>query len=113
MIKIYIQDYDWVIHFIFEDIEYYLYKLNIQLKDDINYGIVKSNLLENTSLLIINKHNSIFEFIDTLNHEKNHIEMHICEKYNINPLSEEASYLSGLLSKSIIKSLMEYILYEH
>jgi hypothetical protein len=38
------------------------------------------------------------EFINTYNHEKNHVEMHICEKLDIDPYSEEAAYLSGDLA---------------
>ena len=45
--------------------------------------------------MIINMSTSMDEFINTYNHEKNHIEMHICEAYNIDPFSEEAADLSG------------------
>ena len=52
------------------------------------------------SLMIINMSTSMDEFINTYNHEKNHIEMHICDALNIDPFSEEASDLSGYIAQS-------------
>ena len=50
--------------------------------------------------MIINMSTSMDEFINTYNHEKNHIEMHICDTHNIDPFSEEASDLSGYIAQS-------------
>lgn len=44
------------------------------------------------------------EFIDTYNHEKNHVEMHICKEFGIDPYSEKAAYLSGQLAKKLFKA---------
>lgn len=63
----------------------------------------------NTSVMVINKCTSIVEVINTYNHEKNHIEMHICKELGIDPYSEEASYLSGDLSELIFDKILQQI----
>jgi hypothetical protein len=48
--------------------------------------------------MVINKSTSMEEFVNTYNHEKNHIEMHICEELGIDPYGEVAADLSGCLA---------------
>ena len=55
-------------------------------------------LTYNANLILIYKASSIGEFLNTFEHEKNHLEMHICEALDINPYSEEAADLSGDLA---------------
>ena len=59
---------------------------------------------------MINKPITLEEFVNVYNHEKNHLEMHICEEFNINPHSEEAAELSGNLAKCLFSSLVDKIL---
>lgn len=70
------------------------------LEDQENSGFAYSNPKIRKSLMIINMSTSMDEFINTYNHEKNHIEMHICDTLNIDPFSEEASDLSGYIAQS-------------
>ena len=70
------------------------------LEDQENSGFAYSNPKMRKSLMIINMSTSMDEFINTYNHEKNHIEMHICDALNIDPFSEEASDLSGYIAQS-------------
>lgn len=65
------------------------------LMEDYNSGFTYSNSELRKSIMVINRSSSMLEFINTYNHEKNHVEMHICEELNIDPYSEEAAYLSG------------------
>ena len=60
--------------------------------------------------MIINKSTSMEEFVNTYNHEKNHLEMHICDEFKINPHSEEAAELSGNLAKCLFSSLLDEML---
>lgn len=39
-------------------------------------------------------------------HEKNHLEMHICEALDINPYSEEAAILSGETAMQILNEAL-------
>ena len=70
------------------------------LEDQEKSGFAYSNPKMRKSLMIINMSTSMDEFINTYNHEKNHIEMHICDTLNIDPFSEEASDLSGYIAQS-------------
>ena len=77
--------------------------LNITTR--INSGFTKTN--GNKSIVVINKPLTLEEFVNIYNHEKNHLEMHICEEYNIDPHSEEAAILSGNLAKCLFTSLID------
>lgn len=74
-----------------------------------NTGFVYSNYSRHYSIVVIHKASSIGEFINTFEHEKNHLEMHICETYGINPYSEEAAHLSGHLAQLIIEKALSTI----
>lgn len=56
--------------------------------------------------MVIHKASSIGEFINTFEHEKNHLEMHICEALDINPYSEEAAHMSGDLAQLILEEAL-------
>jgi hypothetical protein len=80
----------------------------LNLTTRINSGFVKT--FNKRSIMVINRPTTIEEFINVYNHEKNHLEMHICEDYNIDPHSEEAAELSGNLAKCLFSSLMDELL---
>lgn len=69
-------------------------------------GFIYSNYMNKQSLLVIHKASSIGEFINTFEHEKNHLEMHICETLDINPYSERAAILSGELAQQILEEAL-------
>lgn len=73
-----------------------------------NSGFVKT--FDRRSVVVINRPITLEEFINVFNHEKNHLEMHICDEFNINPHSEEAAELSGNLAKWLFRSLLDEIL---
>jgi hypothetical protein len=77
--------------------------LNITTR--VNSGFIKT--LGRRSVIVINKPLTMEEFINVYNHEKNHLEMHICDEFNIDPHSEEAAELSGNLAKYLYNSLVE------
>ena len=77
--------------------------LNITTR--VNSGFIKT--LGRRSVIVINKPITMEEFINVYNHEKNHLEMHICDEFNIDPHSEEAAELSGNLAKYLYNSLVE------
>lgn len=79
---------------------------NNLLNADLDTGFIYSNFYKQVSLIVIHKASSIGEFINTFEHEKNHLEMHICEAIDINPYSEEAAILSGELSMQILNEIL-------
>lgn len=72
-----------------------------------NSGFTFTNQEEHKSIIVINRPDSAEEFIDTYNHEKNHVEMHICKEFGIDPYSEKATYLSGQLAKKLFKAQLK------
>lgn len=121
--KIYFKEYDW-------DVEVYVILNNcwvakiieslrecpkaeiqqafLNLTTRINSGFIKT--FDRRSIVVINKPETLEEFINVYNHEKNHLEMHICEEFNIDPHSEEAAELSGILAKYLFSSLIDELL---
>ena len=74
-----------------------------------NTGFVYSDYNRHYSVIVIHKASNVGEFINTFEHEKNHLEMHICESYDINPYSEEAAHLSGNIAQLIIEEALSTI----
>lgn len=64
----------------------------------IDTGFTYSSFKHKCSVIVIHKASSVGEFINVFEHEKNHLEMHICEALDINPYSERAAHLSGDLA---------------
>lgn len=69
-------------------------------------GFTYSSYSKRCSILVIHKASSIGEFINTFEHEKNHLEMHICEALDINPYSEKAAHMSGEIAKLILEKAL-------
>lgn len=69
-------------------------------------GFTYSSYPNHCSIVVIHKASSIGEFINTFEHEKNHLEMHICEALEINPYGEEAAHLSGDLAQKILEEAL-------
>lgn len=84
-----------------------LHRAASRIEDYENSGFTFTNQEEHKSIIVINRPDSAEEFIDTYNHEKNHVEMHICKEFGIDPYSEKAAYLSGQLAKKVIQSIVE------
>lgn len=79
-------------------------------KAELDTGFAYSSYDNQCSIVVIHKASSIGEFINTFEHEKNHLEMHICEALDINPYSEEAAHLSGDLAQLILNEALYSII---
>ena len=121
--NIYFEPYDWevevyvvlnncyineIIHSLKDCPQSEIQKAFLNLTTRINSGFVKT--FEKRSIVVINKPVTLEEFINVFNHEKNHLEMHICDEFNIDPHSEEAAELSGNLAKCLFNSLLDQLL---
>ena len=80
----------------------------INLTTRVDSGFIKTK--NRRSIIVINKPTTLEDFVNVYNHEKNHLEMHICDEFNIDPHSEEAAEMSGVLAKQLFSSLLEEIL---
>ena len=72
----------------------------------VDTGFAYSSYNKQYSIVVIHKASSIGEFINTFEHEKNHLEMHICEALDINPYSEEAAHMSCNLAQLILEEAL-------
>ena len=75
-------------------------------KAKVDTGFTYSSFKDRCSIIVIHKASSVGEFINTFEHEKNHLEMHICEALDINPYSEEAAHMSGDLAQMILEKAL-------
>lgn len=88
----------------------HLHELKKFLKSDrINTGFIYSNPILRESVIVIGKSENLGQFINTLEHEKNHLEMHICKADEIDPFSEEAAILSGEISQIFLDQALSTI----
>lgn len=78
-----------------------LKQAHANLMEDYNSGFTYTSSKYRKSIMVVNRSSSMEEFINTYNHEKNHVEMHICEELGIDPYSEEAAYLSGNMAQQL------------
>lgn len=76
------------------------------INQELDTGFIYSSFQKKFSLIVIHKASSIGEFVNTFVHEKNHLEMHICEALDINPYSEEATILSGETAMQILNEAL-------
>ena len=121
---VYLDKYQWTIRICFITVKESLFEIMQELEDEgfsnkvittlyttiihrKNTGFICSDFKRHLSYMIINNATTIAEFLDTFNHEKNHIKMHICKALDIDPFSEEASVLSGNLAKSIYLAVIK------
>lgn len=115
----YLTKYDWIIQLYIltnKDTEKHIFnildKINIDNKykqailnkfiNFVDYGSVIHNISDRISTIFIGQQSKIISYIDTIAHEKNHVEMCICSQLDINPESEEASYLSGYIASKLL-----------
>lgn len=60
-----------------------------------NQGLTYSDKSKRHTLIVVGFATDVFGMLNTVEHEVNHLESHICEYYGINMHSENAAYLSG------------------
>lgn len=69
-------------------------------------GLTYSNARTGATIMVIGMASDVGELLNTLGHEKNHMEMHIAEAYGIDPYGEEASYLSGDITEYMYRGVV-------
>ena len=115
----YLTKYDWIIQLYIltnKDTEKHIFNILDKIDIDnkykqailnkfinfVDYGSVIHNISDRISIIFIGQQSKIISYIDTIAHEKNHVEMCICNQLDINPKSEEASYLSGYIASKLL-----------
>lgn len=62
-------------------------------------GLTVSSYRSRSSVCVIGRATSVFEFQNTYDHEKGHVTMHIAEALGIDPFGEELQYLAGEIGR--------------
>lgn len=74
-----------------------------------NEGLTYSNRHERKTLIIVTAVTDPFEFINSLSHEKQHLEQAICRADGMNPYGEDVAYLSGDISMALARNAWEFL----
>ena len=128
----YVQDftldrYDWLVRVYYavsfypiDDIVEDLYSLECDddtIKDTVkalskyslNDGFIHSNIYSRKSVIIIGPTSSAEQFLDTWDHEKGHLAMHICIADELDPYSEEYQYLTGEIGRQMFPVAQKFL----
>lgn len=124
---LYIPKYDWQVNIYYYVTCYYLNEIltklrsmgcsNNMLEDayrnmsscKLNTGLTYSNNKEHKSLIIISTTNTPAQFLNSLFHEIYHLVTHIEDKFDIDPISEEAAYLAGYIGQHIYPKAKHFL----
>lgn len=75
-----------------------------------NMGLVYTKPRLRTSVFVVSKTTSVWEFFNTFAHEVDHVEKHIAKALGFSPYSEKASYLVGELIKEMLYNIFKKML---
>lgn len=75
-----------------------------------NIGLVYTKPRLKTSVFVVSKTTSVWEFFNTFAHEIDHVEKHIAKALGFSPYSENASYLVGELIKEMLYNIFKKML---
>lgn len=85
--------------------EQHLYKAERLLKSGVpNEGLTYSNPRERRSLIIIGRVTDFWQALNSISHEKQHLEQAICHADNLDPYGEDIAYISGDISAAIARN---------
>lgn len=83
----------------------HLYKAEQLLRSGVaNEGLTYSNPYERRSIVVIGHTDDCFQFINSLSHEKQHIEQAICKADRLDPYGEDIAYISGDISQNLARN---------
>lgn len=83
----------------------HLYKAEKLLRSGVaNEGLTYSNPYERRSIVVIGHTDDCFQFINSLSHEKQHIEQAISKADRLDPYGEDIAYISGNISQALARN---------
>ncbi len=83
----------------------YLYKAERLLKSgNPNEGLTYSNKRCRETFIVIGHVTDPFQLIDTISHEKQHLEQAICLADQLDPYGEDIAYISGNVSAALARN---------
>ena len=78
---------------------------------NLNTGFTVSDNSKKMSIVGIGTASNRAQFLNTVVHEINHVQAHICDYYNIDKDSEQAAYLIGYIAQRMYRALSMFMKY--
>lgn len=125
--EIYLEEYDWSIRAFYVEKRYDTAEIigelegigmddeileessSIMERNEYNSGITCTNPLIHRSIVVIGPTTCAAEFMNTLDHEKCHLAMHISEVADIEPFSEDCSALIGRIGQEMFPAAKHFL----
>lgn len=82
---------------------------NSMSNNKLNTGFTYSNSNIRCSIIVISNTSTPTQFMNSYDHERYHLITHILEKFNINPYSEEAAYLTGYIGQLMFPKAKRFL----
>lgn len=117
--EFYLEEYDWSVHMFYVEERYCISDiigelegigasdesldemLSLMERNEYNAGITYTNPSLQRSIVVIGPTTCAAEFMNTLDHEKCHLAMHITQTIDIEPFSEDCSSLIGCIGQKM------------
>lgn len=74
-----------------------------------NAGYTFSNLPERRSVVCIGRADSLRQFLNTVDHETDHVQAHVAECYGVRLGTEQAAYLQGYIGGRLFEFVISKI----
>lgn len=74
-----------------------------------NFGLTYSNKREHVTVMVIGRHTSKSEFIDSISHEVRHLVDHISSAYGYRPGGEAVAYMTGAIFARLTAYVQRYV----
>lgn len=125
--ELYISKYDWLVHIYYAVTCYWTDEIMMRLYDTgcpknklndsyhnlmsckLDTGITYSNYRNRETVMVVGLTSSPAQFINSLDHERKHLEAHIAQAMNIDPWGEEIAYLSGEIAENLISYIKMFV----
>lgn len=125
--ELYIPKYDWLVHIYYavtcywtDEIMMRLYNVGCpqnKLKESyknlmackLDTGLTYSNYSNRETVMVVGLTSSPSEFMNSLDHEKKHLEAHIAKAMGMNPWGEEVAYLAGNIMRDLTSDIHMFI----
>lgn len=77
--------------------------------DRYNFGLTYSNKRDHVTVMVIGRHTSKSQFLDSIFHETRHLVDHISAAYGYHPGGETVAYITGSIAARLTAYVQRYV----
>lgn len=77
--------------------------------DRYNFGLTYSNKRDHVTVMVIGRHTSKSQFLDSIFHETRHLVDHISAAYGYRPGGEAVAYITGSIAARLTAYVQRYV----